>query len=276
MKLIDAYRETIRLFRDKIPNFQLEALLILSLVLDKPKEYILAHQESELSEAEVEKIRELIDKRLSGIPYAYLKKEKEFFGIRFSVEEGVLIPRPETETLVEIVLKMGPFTKGLDLFCGSGIIGLTILYSNGCKEFTGIDMSQKCIDVSIANASRLGLINRTRFIMADIRSLSLEEDFDLIVANPPYIPDDRWNELDREVRSEPREALLGGKEGLDFYPEIAKVISKNLVREGVFAVEIGGKDQVDKIRQIFKDYNIINVNVENDLNGIPRVIWGRI
>lgn len=275
MKLGDIYRETISLFKDKISNSHLEVILILSLALNRSKEYIIAHEELELSQTEIDRIKELREKRLSGIPYAYLKKEKEFFGIKFFVEEGALIPRPETEVLVETVLKNEPFNKGLDLFCGSGIIGLTILYKNGCEEFLGIDISQKCIDVSIINASKLGLINRTRFIRADIRDLCLKEDFDLITANPPYIPDSEWEKLDIEVKNEPKEALLGGKDGLDFYPEIARIITTNLIKGGLFAVEIGGKVHVDRVKQIFKRYNIRDINVVNDLNDIPRVIWGR-
>lgn len=276
MKLLELYKETLSLFRDKISNSQIETLLILSLALDRPKEYILAHQEIEVSEEEVEKVRKIRDKRLSGIPYAYLKKEKEFFGISFFIEEGVLIPRPETEVLVEIVLKEGKFNSGLDLFCGSGIIALSILYNNGCERFLGIDVSQKCIDVCRINANRLILTDRVRFIKADIRDLILEETFDLIVANPPYIPESRWEELEREVKSEPKEALLGGKEGLDFYPEIARIISNNLVEDGLFAVEIGGEEQVDKVKEIFRNYNIRYINVANDLSDIPRVIWGRV
>lgn len=275
MKLLDIYKETLFLFRDRIQNSQLEALLILALALNKPKEYILAHQEIELSEIEVEKIRRLRDKRLSGIPYTYLKKEKEFFGINFLIEEGVLIPRPETEILVEVVLKEGRFNNGLDLFCGSGIIGLSILYNNGCKKFLGIDISQKCIDICKINANRLGLTERAGFIVADIRRLILEETFDLIVANPPYIPESRWEELEIEVKNEPQEALLGGKEGLDFYPEIARIISRNLTEGGLFAIEIGGEEQVDKVKKIFWNYNIKDVNITNDLSNVPRVIWGR-
>lgn len=275
MKLLDIYKETLFLFRDRIQNSQLEALLILALALNKPKEYILAHQEIELSEIEVEKIRRFRDKRLSGIPYTYLKKEKEFFGINFLIEEGVLIPRPETEILVEVVLKEGRFNNGLDLFCGSGIIGLSILYNNGCKKFLGIDISQKCIDICKINANRLGLTERAGFIVADIRRLILEETFDLIVANPPYIPESRWEELEIEVKNEPQEALLGGKEGLDFYPEIARIISRNLTEGGLFAIEIGGEEQVDKVKKIFWNYNIKDVNITNDLSNVPRVIWGR-
>ncbi|MGC8970968.1 MAG: peptide chain release factor N(5)-glutamine methyltransferase [bacterium] len=275
MKLGDVYKEVIRLFKDKISNSQLEVLLILSLALGRSKEYILSHQDLELSEEELRRIKDLLDRRLSGIPYAYLKKEREFFGINFYIEEGVLIPRPETETIVELVLKEGRFTKGLDLFCGSGIIGLSILYYGVCTEFLGIDISSKSIDIALINARRLKVSDRYRLIKADIRSLSLRENFDLIVANPPYLPNSIWESLDLEVKSEPKEALLGGEDGLSFYPEIAKIISKNLIEGGLFAIEIGGNEQVDKVKEIFVGYNINKINVKEDLAGIPRVIWGR-
>ncbi|MBC7319064.1 peptide chain release factor N(5)-glutamine methyltransferase [bacterium] len=275
MTLGNVYREVFKLFKDKFPNSQLEAVLILSLGLDKPKEYILAHQELELSKEEIERIKELVDKRLSGIPYAYLKKEKEFFGINFFIEEGVLIPRPETETIVEIVLEEGPFIKGLDLFCGSGVIGLTILYKGTCQKLLGIDISSKSIEVATINAKRLELLERCRFLKADIKGLLLEESFDLIVANPPYLPASMWDSLDPEVRQEPKEALLGGEDGLIFYPEIARIISKNLVDGGLFAVEIGGKEQVNKVKEIFSSYNIKEIHIREDLAGLPRVIWGK-
>lgn len=275
MTLGSIYREVLRLFKDKFPSSQIEAILILSLGLDKPKEYILAHQELELSEEEIKRIRGLVDKRLSGIPYAYLKREKEFFGIRFFIEEGVLIPRPETETIVEVVLDEGPFVKGLDLFCGSGVIGLTILYRRACQNFLGIDISSKSIEVATINAERLGLSERCRFLKADIRNLLLEESFDLIVANPPYLPASIWDSLNPEVKQEPREALLGGEDGLMFYPEIGRIISENLVKGGLFAIEIGGKEQTNKVKEIFSGYNIRDIHIREDLAGLPRVIWGR-
>lgn len=275
MTLGDVYREAISLFKDKISNSHLEAVLILSLALGKSKEYVLSHQDLEISEEELKRIKDLLDRRLSGIPYAYLKKEKEFFGINFYIEEGVLIPRPETETIVELVLNEGRFTKGLDLFCGSGVIGLSILYYGACREFLGIDISSKSIEIALINAKRLRVSDRYRLIKADIRGLLLREDFDLIVANPPYLPSSIWESLDLEVKNEPKEALLGGKDGLSFYPEIAKVISNNLVKDGLFAVEIGGNEQVDRVKEIFVSYNIRKINIKEDLAGIPRVIWGR-
>ncbi len=275
MTLGDVYKEVLRLFKDKLPNSHLEAILIISLGLERPKEYILAHQEIELSKDELERIRELANKRLAGIPYAYLKKEKEFFGINFFIEEGVLIPRPETETIVEIVLSEGIFVSGLDLFCGSGIIGLTILYKGFCQRFLGIDISNKSIEVSTINAERLGVSEKCSFLKVDIRGLSLEENFDLIVANPPYLPTSMWNSLAQEVRQEPKEALLGGDDGLEFYPDIARIISKNLLKGGLFAVEIGGEEHIDKVKEIFLSYNIKDIRVKEDLAGLPRVIWGR-
>lgn len=275
MTLGDVYKEVLKLFKDKFSNSYLEAILIISLGLDKPKEYILAHQEIELSEQEVEKIKELVKKRLAGIPYAYLKKEKEFFGINFFIEEGVLIPRPETETIIEIVLEKGPFINGLDLFCGSGIIGLTILYKKVCQRFLGVDISSKSIEVAIINAKRLGVLERCSFLKADIKGLSLEEKFDLIVANPPYLPTYIWESLPLEVKQEPREALLGGEDGLIFYPEIARIISKNLVKGGLFAIEIGREEQINRVREIFLDYDIKDIRIKEDLSGLPRVIWGR-
>ena len=275
MTLGDVYREVVSLFRGKIPNSHLEAILIISLALNKPKEYILAHQDLEISPEEIKRIEELSSKRISGIPYAYLKKEKEFFGLNFYIEEGVLIPRPETETIVEVVLQEGPFISGLDLFSGSGIIGLSILYYDACKRFLGVDISSKSIEIADINARRLGLSDRYRLIKADVRYISFDEEFDLIVANPPYLPNSVWDSLDLEVKNEPKEALLGGEDGLIFYPEIARLISENLAEGGLFAVEIGGDEQVDRVKEIFVSYNIREINVKKDLAGISRVIWGR-
>lgn len=275
MILGDIYKEVLRLFKDKFSNSHLEAILIISLSLNRPKEYILTHPEIEVSEDELERIKELVNRRLSGVPYAYLKREKEFFGINFFIEEGVLIPRPETETIVEIVLNEGIFVNGLDIFCGSGIIGVTILYKGGCRRFLGIDISSKSIEVATINAERLGVLGRCNFLKADIKDLFLEENFDLIVANPPYLPMFMWNFLAPEVRQEPKEALIGGEDGLEFYPDIARIISKNLLKGGLFAVEIGGEEQIDKVKEIFLGYNIKDIRVKEDLAGLPRVIWGR-
>lgn len=276
MNLGEINREAIELFnRTSIPNSQLEASLILSLALGKTKEYIISHPELEIDDITLLRIKELIFKRLSGIPYAYLSREKEFFGINFFVDYGVLVPRPETEALVEIVLREGPFDKGLDLFCGIGIIGLTILYNNGCKLFTGIDVSPTSIELAEKNSRILNLKDRTRFISGDIEEIYLEETFDLIVANPPYIPESEWEKLPLEVKNEPKDALLGGKDGLKFYPVIASIVRKNLASRGLFAVEIGGEGQVTKVEKIFRDYDLSPISVAYDLAGIPRVIWGR-
>ncbi|MGC8889280.1 MAG: N5-glutamine methyltransferase family protein [bacterium] len=273
MKLDKIKREVIRvLSKAGITDSHLEALLILSLVLGKNKEYIISHPELEIEDALLVKIEEIVSKRASGIPYAYLSKEKEFFGIKFLLDYGVLIPRAETETLVEVVLKEGPFSNGLDLFCGIGVIALSILYKDGCKVFTGIDISPISIRLAEENAKRLGLNNKTRFILRNIEDTLIEEMFDLIVANPPYIPDKAWEWLPVEVKNEPKDALLGGRDGLNFYPIIASIVRKNLLDGGLFAIEIGGENQVPKVKEIFKDFS---THIAYDLGGTPRVVWGR-
>jgi|YelNatPaOPRAMG01_1025707.scaffolds.fasta_scaffold00240_9 release factor glutamine methyltransferase len=272
MNLGKINREIIRVFNEAgIYNSHLEAILILSLVLGKDKEYIISHPELDIEDNVLTTIKELVKKRVSGIPYAYLSKEKEFFGIRFLLDYGVFIPRPETEILVELVLKEGPFNKGLDLFCGIGVIALSILYKDRCEVFTGIDVSPISIELAKENAKILGLKNRAKFILGDIRNISIDDMFDIIVANPPYIPDQEWERLPIEIKNEPQNALLGGEDGLRFYPIIASIIKKNLIYGGLFAVEIGGEEQVLKVKEIFKDFS---PNITYDLAGIPRIVWG--
>jgi len=276
MKLGEINKEAIETFnKADIPNSQLETSLTLSLALDKSKEYMLSHPELEIDSTTLLKIKELISKRVSGVPYAYLSREKEFFGIKFLVDYGVLIPRPETETLVEIVLMEGPFDKGLDLFCGIGIIGLTILYKDCCKQFTGIDISSTSIELAKKNSEMLNLKDRIKLIRSDISNINIKENFDLIVANPPYIPESEWEKLPLEVKNEPKDTLLGGKDGLKFYPVIASIVKGNLLPKGLCAVEIGGEEQVPRVKEIFKNYGINRINVTSDLAGIPRVIWGK-
>ena len=223
------------------------------------------------------RFNELINRRLEGIPVAYLIGTREFMGLKFSVNENVLIPRPETEILTEFV---GEFLRSIgggffaDLGTGSGAICVSILKFVKNSRACAVDVSQKALDVAKFNAQKFHVDDRAEFFCGDLFAPLEGKIFDAIVSNPPYIPTNDLKSLQTEVQTEPKLALDGGADGLNFYRRIISDAPKFLRDGGLLAVEIG-INQSSAVKNLFEQKNFVDVGILNDLAGIERVIFGR-
>lgn len=213
------------------------------------------------------------ERRAEGEPLQYITGSAPFYGRDFYVDEGVLIPRFDTETLIEAVLpRMRRGMRVLDLCTGSGCIPVTLaLEGPGETKVTGSDISEAALRVAGINASRLGA--RVRFIRSDL-FFQISGRYDIITANPPYIRSADIDRLDKEVRLyEPRTALDGSEDGLLFYRRIAGDAGAHLVPGGLLAFETGA-DQAEDVRAVMRDSGFCDLTVFKDLAGLDRVVLG--
>lgn len=217
----------------------------------------------DLTKSEITTFNEYIEKRMQGIPVSYITGEKEFMGLNFTLNNSTLIPRPDTECLVEKVIELNSFSAPqiLDLCTGSGCIGISLAHmiNNSSVELT--DISPEALDAANKNISLHNLNSRVKAYKLDVVSDDIEKKYDIITANPPYIPTEVVKELDVS-RFEPVRALDGGSDGLDFYRIIIEKAYNALNENGILALEIGydqGKSVpklMDKFKSVcvFKDY----------------------
>ncbi len=224
----------------------------------------------------------LVDLRASRMPLAYITGRREFYSLEFEVSPEVLIPRPETETLVGAALEAltaRPAANVIDLGTGSGAIALAIAVNAPHARVTATDISVKALEIAKQNARRLGIDERVDFRRTDCWDIldagGALERYDLIVSNPPYIREGEINSLAPEVRDfEPRIALAGGVDGLDFYRRIAAGAAEHLAAEAVAIVEVGA-GQADDVAAIFRAAGFSDIAIVDDLAGIPRVVKAR-
>jgi len=241
--------------KNKISNPQLDSEILLSNSIKKDKKHIILNPKELLNSEQLEKFKILIERRKKGEPIAYLINKKEFWKDEFFVNKDVLIPRPDTELIIEQVLKI--YSKEtqlqvLDIGIGSGCILLSILKERPNFYGTGIDISKKSINVSKFNAKRLNLTNRVKFFHSSVDNFKIGK-YDLIVSNPPYIKSLRLKYLEKDVVNfEPKLALSGG---LDGFSKIRKTINKTrtlIKKNGKFILEIGF-NQKNKVKKILKE-----------------------
>jgi release factor glutamine methyltransferase len=243
------------LTKSKIPNPQLDCEILLSNTIKKDKKYIILNPKESLSSKQIEKFKGLIERRKKKEPVAYLINKKEFWKGEFFVNKDVLIPRPDTELIIEQVLKIYPKDSQLqvlDIGTGSGCILLSILKERSKFYGTGIDISKKSVNISKFNAKQLNLINRVKFFHSSVDNFKIGK-YDLIVSNPPYIESISLRYLEKDVVSfEPKLALNGGFDG---FFKIRKVINKAktlIKKNGKFILEIGF-NQKNKVKKILKE-----------------------
>ncbi len=253
-----------------------DSQLILSHLLKVPRWKLITEREKALPENIQLQFFLLIEKRAEGFPVAYLTGKKHFYGLEFDIEEGVLVPRPETEILVEEVLKRIPKEKkcsGLEIGTGSGIISVSLLKNRKKLFMYGVDISDKAIQITARNALKHGVIDRLKIIKSNLFEKIPENiKFDFIVSNPPYISEEEYRTLSKEVKKEPVEALIAGKEGIEFYEKIVSEGKEFLKDKGFFAFEIGYK-QGGKVKSILEKEGF-KVKIIKDLQGLDRVIIG--
>ena len=261
-----------RLDKAGIQEAALDARLLLEEVCRTDRNTLLVHGDRAVTEEEETQFRIFIERRSTHEPLQQITGWQEFMGLRFSVTEDVLVPRQDTETLVEEVMRyLRDGMEILDVCTGSGCILLSLLrYSNGCRG-VGCDISEKALAVAGQNAKELGI--SAQFIQSDLFE-SIEGRFEYIVSNPPYIRKDMIPTLMEEVRDhEPLIALDGGEDGLDFYRKITREATEHLYSGGMLFFEIG-YDQGEAVKLLMEEEGYEEVTVSQDLAGLDRVVYG--
>lgn len=255
---------------------QLDARLLLEHVCGTSLQTLLLDGERPVTDNEAELYRRLLKRRCSREPLAYILGKWDFMGLEFGVSSDVLIPEQDTENLVEEVMReLCDGDRILDLCTGSGCILLSLLhYSNGTTGI-GTDLSAAAADAARLNAGRLGLADRSEWRTGDLfEAVKPEERFDIIVSNPPYIRSDIIGELAPEVRiHEPRMALDGGDDGLDFYRRIVPEAADHLFTGGMLFLEIG-YDQAKQVSALMKNAGYYEVRTIKDYGGNDRIVCG--
>ncbi|MCC6918874.1 MAG: peptide chain release factor N(5)-glutamine methyltransferase [Alphaproteobacteria bacterium] len=255
-----------------------EARLLLAHVLRADAGALLLEPGRPVAEQDAARFREFLARRAQREPFAYLAGRRGFWSLDFDVAPGVLIPRPETELIVETALK--PLAGAgrnvpwsiLDLGTGTGAILIALLSELPFAQGFGVDVSLEALEVARANAARLGLGDRARFGRSSWWSHVPPQTFDLIVSNPPYIPTRDIAGLDPEVRDfEPHLALDGGPDGLGAYHAISSVVAARLAPGGRIIVEVG-QGQADDVAAIFLRSGLEKTAILPDLAGIPRIV----
>ncbi|NPA52216.1 MAG: peptide chain release factor N(5)-glutamine methyltransferase [Aquificae bacterium] len=259
----------------EIENHIIDAYILLADLLNIQTWELILLKEKTIDIKIIDIYKKRIKHRITGFPIAYITKKKEFFGLEFFVQEGVLIPRPETEILVEAVLNRLDSEKsyiGLDIGIGSGAISIALLKNRPLVNMLGIDISDTALAVSQKNAKIHNVTDRLLLLKSNLFQNIKGRKFDFIVSNPPYIPVKEYETLQKEVKKEPVEALLAGQVGTEFYEKILDEIDKYLKPKGFIAFEVGynqGRIVEDLLKvKNFKTYSY------KDLQGIDRVIIG--
>ena len=263
-------------------NPLLDVQLILCHLLQKDRVYLHLNRKKEVDDEISTKFYEMARRRNQGYPLQYMTNVQEFMGLEFYVQEGILVPRPDTEMLVEKIIKIvnnsnfkDRTVKILDIGTGSGAIAVSLAHYVKNSFVTAVDVSDTAIKTANINIEKHNLKN-IRTVKADIfEDVFPDEKYDIVVSNPPYIRREIIKDLPVEVSEyEPRLALDGGEDGLDFYRRIAEVFVKIHGENGVLCVEIG-HDQKQDVQRIFENLNIFKmIETDKDLGGNDRVVTG--
>ncbi len=258
---------------------RLESHVLLAHVLKCPRIELVARSDEGVSDAERSSFRELIKRRVDGWPVAYLTGVKEFYLLPFEVSPAVLVPRPDTETLVLEALKLlkpRAAPAVLDLGTGSGCVAVSVAHQHKTARVTAVDISPDALEVARRNAARHNVADRLTFLGGDLFGpLPAGGTFDVVVSNPPYVTPAELEGLDPCVRDhEPRLALDGGPDGLAFYRRIAAGVGPFLKPGGSVLVEIGNT-QADAVRSLFAAQGYEAGPAIKDMAGQPRVVVAR-
>ena len=257
---------SLELKKNKISSALLDSELLLSKVIKKNRNYILLNLDKKLNQNDQDNFRDLIKKRSLGKPLAYLTGIKSFWKCDFKVNEKVLIPRPDSEIIVEQVLKIyknKDYLNFLEVGVGSGCIALSILKEKKFFFGTGVDLSKGSIDICKYNANKLGVSNRIKLLKSDVDNLNFGK-YDLIISNPPYIKKFDLKKLDKEVINyEPKLALDGGLEGLSVIRKVIKKSSELIKLNGKLILEIGYDQKVLVKKMLYENNFYVNKTVKD-------------
>ena len=267
-----------RLSANNIDNPRLDAEILLAHVLNCRRLTLYVDSNKILPLEAVLRFNELINQRITGIPVAYLVGSRDFMGLSFAVNQNVLIPRPETEILTEFA---GEYLRSIgggifaDLGVGSGAITVSILKFVKNTRACSVDISNEALEAAKFNATKFHVDDRVNFYCGDLFKPLEGQIFNAIVSNPPYIPNKELETLQLEVKMEPKIALDGGTDGLEFYRRIINDAPLFLVSGGLLAVEIG-INQASAVKNMFEQKKFMEITILNDLAGIERVVAGRL
>jgi release factor glutamine methyltransferase len=282
MQLKQAVESAYQVFiENDVPSPRLNAELLLMFALDCERSYLYAHPERELTAAEQYRFDEVVRERSRGCPTQYITGHQEFWGLDLLVSPAVLIPRPETEHVVETafeLVKEYRFAgegrlRMVDVGTGSGCIALALASELPHIEFHACDISDDALEIARVNAARLGLGNKVLFRKSDLLAAYAGEKFDFIVSNPPYVGEVDADKVQKQVKEfEPKIAVFSGHEGMDIYRRLIPEAHAALRPGGWFVTEIGYSEE-EKVKALLAGWTDIQVTA--DLQGIPRVIAAR-
>ena len=255
-------------------NPRRDAELLLAHLLGWDQAALLTHPERLLSLAEADQFESMLSRRLASEPLQYITGVQEFFGLSFEVSPAVLIPRPETEHLVEAVLERfgrESSPRIVDVGTGSGAIAVALAHAIPRSRVTAVDFSSAALEVAQRNAERHGVLERVTLLQSDLLAALESADFEVVVSNPPYIAEGEV--LEPQVFNyEPRSALYAGPTGLEVYERLIPQARKVLKPQGWLMLEIG-YGQSKALSRLLSDWN--EVSLLNDLQGIPRVVQAK-
>ena len=260
--------------KNLIPNPYLDSEILMAKTINKDRNYILLNFNNHINKKDQNKFYKLIESRSSGNPIAYLTNKKFFWNSEFFITSDTLIPRPDTELIVENVLRFTKFKNKINILeigVGSGCIILSILKERKNFYGTGIDISKKCINISKINALNFKVSNRLKLFKSDVDKFNLGK-YDLIISNPPYIKTTDLKYLERNVAEfEPKLALNGGLDGLSEIRKVIKKSSELIKTNGKFILEIGF-DQKNKVINLLKKEGFYINSAQKDLSNNDRCI----
>lgn len=279
-----ALEEAVEKLKTKVFTPLLDAQVILCHILQVDRLYLIINKDIILTNEQILEYRRLIEKRFCGVPVQYITGIQEFMGLEFYLEEGVLIPRPDTEILIEKVLdsidKDGKYNI-IDIGTGSGAITVSLAKYIQNSYVYSIDISQKALDIARKNAMKNDVLSKISFLNGSLfkplEDIGISEKIDILVSNPPYIPTRDIDNLQIEVsKFEPKLALDGGEDGLDFYRDIIDKAPRVLKNNGLIALEVG-HDQARRVIDLMEEKKkYVDIEITKDLAGIERVVSGKI
>jgi release factor glutamine methyltransferase len=266
-----------RLFSAGIPEARREAASLLRLSIGRDTTFLIAHPDYELTDDELEKFESAVSRRAGREPFQLIAGRQEFYGLDFEVEAGVLIPRPETEILVEKAIEIATGLENpqiLEIGVGTGCIAVSILHAVPHAEATGLDISNNALKLAARNAELQGVLARLLLLNSDLFE-GVADTFDMIVSNPPYVPLADAPTLQPEViRFDPAEALFAGEDGLDVVRQIIAEAPRFLSTDGFLLMEFGyGQEQ--SVKELLAAGNWSEIQIIDDLQGIPRTVVAR-
>ena len=260
--------------KNNIKTFRIDAEILMSTSIKKDRKYIFLNLNNKLCEESIKIFKKNIQKRSTGKPIAYIVGEKDFWKYSFKVREGVLIPRPDTELLIEEVLKLTKNKSNLNLLeigIGSGCVLLSILKEKKNFYGTGVDLSKKCVELSKINAFNLGLRNRVKIFETDIDNFN-HGKYDLVISNPPYINKIKLKYLEKDVKNfEPILALNGGLDGMSVIRKVINKSSELIKKNGILVLEIAF-NQKNKVVKLLEQKGFYINKVLKDLANNDRCI----